>query len=175
MDKRLIGILQVLLSLGIMVFIVLYHGNIATFAEYGYLGVFLISLLSSATLFLPAPGWAAVLAMSTVLNPYLLGIVAGIGSGVGESTGYLAGGGIKELVANKKKHYKKFENFIKKYDIMAISILAFLPNPLFDIAGLAAGAVKIPYWKYIVGCSFGRVLRYILLAYLGWFTISLLS
>lgn len=45
MDKRLIGILQVLLSLGIMVVIVLYHGNIATFAEYGYLGVFLISLL----------------------------------------------------------------------------------------------------------------------------------
>jgi membrane protein YqaA with SNARE-associated domain len=116
-----------------------------------------------------------VLAMSNVLNPYLLGIVAGIGSGIGEITGYIAGGGAVQIINNKNEQYKKFEILIKKYDMPAIFVLAFTPNPLFDIAGIVAGTLKIPYWRYILPCILGRAVRYVLLAYLGTLALGLLS
>ena len=60
---------------------------------YGYLGVFLISLLGNATVILPVPSLAVVFAGGGVLNPLLVGLVAGVGEPLGELTGYLAGYG----------------------------------------------------------------------------------
>ncbi|MEM4358900.1 MAG: VTT domain-containing protein, partial [Candidatus Bilamarchaeaceae archaeon] len=143
----------------------LFSDRITTLQELGYLGVFLIALLSNATIFFPAPGWAAVIAMGGVLNPYLVGIAAGVGSAFGELTGYAVGEGAASL-ANKE--FIKQKEMIEKYGSMAIFVLAFIPNPLFDVAGLAAGAIKIGIMKFLIFCMLGRVLRYILLAHLGW-------
>lgn len=57
---------------------------VRSFGRWGYLSVFAISLLSSATVLIPAPGLAVVFAMGGALDPVTLGIVAGIGSGLGE-------------------------------------------------------------------------------------------
>jgi membrane protein YqaA with SNARE-associated domain len=57
----------------------------------------------------------------------------------------------------------------------AIFVLAFIPNPLFDIAGIIAGGLKIPWWRYLTACVTGRILRYVLLAMLGAFTLNLLT
>ena len=59
------------------------------FSHWGYASSFLISLISNATVILPAPGLAVVLSLGASLNPLLLGIVAGCGSGIGELSGYL--------------------------------------------------------------------------------------
>jgi len=64
---------------------------VRSFGRWGYLSVFAISLLSSATVLIPAPGLAVVFAMGRALDPVTLGIVAGIGSGLGELSGYIAG------------------------------------------------------------------------------------
>jgi membrane protein YqaA with SNARE-associated domain len=111
--------------------------------------------------------------MATVLNPYLVGLVAGIGSALGEITGYLAGSGSEKIVENEKfKKYDKYFKMIKKYDMAAIFALAFIPNPLFDIAGIAAGSLKIPLHRFLIACALGRIARYILLAYLGTFALE---
>lgn len=175
MDKKLNGILQILFSILIVVVVFIMSDHIDALKEYGYIGVFVISILSSATLFFPAPSWAAVLGMSAVLNPYLLGIAAGVGSGLGETTGYIAGRGARTLTNTDTKWFKKSKELIKKYEMPAIFLLAFIPNPVFDVAGLIAGAMKLPYWKYVLPCILGRTIRYILLAYLGAFTIGLIS
>jgi membrane protein YqaA with SNARE-associated domain len=51
--------------------------------------------------------------------------------------------------------------------MLAIFLLAFIPNPVFDVAGIAAGALRIPVWKFIAATMLGRTLRFILLAYFG--------
>ena len=58
---------------------------------YGYPAVFVISLLSSTTLFFPAPGLALVVSMGTTLDPMMIGLVAGLGAALGEMTAYIAG------------------------------------------------------------------------------------
>src|SRR5690606_18835350 len=64
---------------------------------YGYLGVFLLTLLSSAMIVLPSPALGAVALGGKVLNPWLVGLVGGVAAGLGEITGYVAGRGGSEL------------------------------------------------------------------------------
>jgi len=175
MDKKTQGILQILSAVAVVALVLYFSSEISGLAQYGYLGAFVITLLSSATILFPAPGWAAVIALSSVLNPVLLGIVAGIGSGLGELTGYMVGDGARDLLNSRVKESRQIQEFVKKYDILAIFVLAFVPNPAFDVAGMAAGALKIRWWHFLLACVAGRVLRYVLLAFLGKFALELLS
>lgn len=175
MEKKTVGILQIAFAVAIAAAVLYFSADIASLGTYGYIGAFLIALLSSATIFFPAPGWAVVVAMSATLNPIALGVVAGIGSAIGELTGYVAGDGIRGMMNDRIKEMKKIEALVQRYDVLAIFVLAFIPNPLFDVAGLAAGGLKISWWRFVLACAAGRVLRYILLAMIGAFAVSLLT
>lgn len=166
------GLVQIICVVIIFAAVLFLGGRIREFGQFGYLGVFVISLLSSATILLPVPGWMAVIAISRVLNPYLVGIVAGLGSGLGEFTGYAAGDGVAKMVVKDERKYEEYKRFIEKYEIPAIFVLAFIPNPLFDVAGIAAGSAGVPVWKFLAACIAGRILRYVLLAYLGAFSLN---
>ena len=48
-----------------------------------------------------------------------------------------------------------------------IILLAFIPNPLFDMAGFIAGAGKVPLWKFLIFTWIGKVAKMLLFAYLG--------
>jgi membrane protein YqaA with SNARE-associated domain len=132
----------------------------------GYPGIFIVSLLSSATIFLPMPGFAIVFAMGAYLNPVLVGLAAGCGSAIGELSGYLAGSAGHGAV-ERTGIYKHHEKEIRKGGPLAIFALAFLPNPLFDIAGIVSGAIRMPIWQFLLATAAGKTLRYILLAYAG--------
>ncbi len=170
--EKLYGIIQIIFAIAVICLVLSFSNDIEKLAVYGYTGVFIISLLSSATIFLPAPGWIAVVALSRVLNPLYVGLIAGVGSGIGEITGYLAGNGLTSIVEHK--NFKKIKETIQKYDLIGIFILSFIPNPLFDLAGIAAGGLKIKWWRFLIACIAGRVLRYLLLAYIGSFSTQFL-
>lgn len=175
MDKKHEGVLQVIAALVMGAAVLYFSSDIAALGSYGYAGAFLIALLSSATILFPAPGWAVVIAMSATMDPVLLGIVVGIGSAIGELTGYVAGEGIRDIMNSRIKESKRVEGLVLKYGGWAIFALAFIPNPLFDIAGVIAGSLRIDWWKYLAACAAGRTLRYILLAMLGAFTLGALA
>lgn len=174
MDKRILGIAQVLVVILAVVFALNISSHLVVLKSYGYLGVFIISTVSAASLFFPTPEWAIVIAMSTVLNPYLLGIVAGVGAAIGELTGYFAGSGARKIIQNHIKEFDRAEQLITKYGFAGIFFLALIPNPIFDIAGIVAGSMRIPVLEYLAACAAGRVLRYILLAYFSAWAIGLI-
>ncbi len=132
----------------------------------GYAAIFLISLVSSATILLPLPGFAIVFASAPYLNPILLGIAAGLGSGIGEFSGYLAGyAGHNAL--ERTRLFRLHKKQVERYGAPAIFALALIPNPAFDLAGIAAGAVEMKWWKFLLAAIAGKTLRYISLAYAG--------
>ncbi len=47
---------------------------------------------------------------------------------------------------------------------MAVFVLAAIPSPLIDVAGLAAGALGMPWWKYWLACTAGKTVRFTLVA-----------
>lgn len=142
-------------------------GDIQTYKNLGYLGIFLICLVSNATVILPVGGAMAVLFSHQVLdlNPAILGLVGSSGAALGELTGYMAGFGGQAIV-KKGKFYNRMELWIKKRGFLTITIFSFMAVT-FDLAGLAAGAFKYPIWKFFTACFIGRCILYIGFAYLG--------
>jgi membrane protein YqaA with SNARE-associated domain len=61
------------------------------FINLGYTGVFLISLIGAASVFIPSPYTATYYILGTALNPLFIAIARGLGSALGELTGYAAG------------------------------------------------------------------------------------
>lgn len=171
--KKTEGGLQIALSLAIVAAVLYFSSEISTLGGYGYAGAFIIAMLSSATIFFPAPGWAVIAAMSAFLDPLLLGIAAGLGSAIGELSGFAAGDGVRDMLNDRVKETKTVHEIVRKYDAAAIFFLSFIPNPLFDAAGIVAGSLKIPWWRFLAACAAGRVLRYAILAVIGQFTLAL--
>lgn len=78
--ERYLQILALLFVVALSIFLVINRARVVEFEAYGYLGVFIISIISSASIVLPVPSWILVATMAyTLNNPILVGIVAGMG------------------------------------------------------------------------------------------------
>jgi membrane protein YqaA with SNARE-associated domain len=164
---RYLQILALLFVVALSVFIILNRQKVGELEEWGYLGIFLISIISSASIVLPVPGWILVATMAfTLNNPLLVGIVSGLGGTIGEMTGYLLGYGGRLAVKNVGI-YTRMVQWMKRWGSVTIFVLALIPNPLFDVAGAAAGSLRFPVWKFILFGAAGRIPKNIFFAYIG--------
>lgn len=132
----------------------------------GYFGIFLLSLIGNATIVLPMPAILTAFVGGAFLNPFLVGVVSSLGATIGELTGYYAGVGGKEFVTNDKR-VKKVEGWMQKYGLWTLFVLAVIPNPAFDLAGIVAGATKVPVYKYFFVVWAGKLIKFLTIAYLG--------
>ncbi|MCL4830814.1 MAG: VTT domain-containing protein [Caldilineaceae bacterium] len=140
---------------------------VRSFGRWGYLSVFAISLLSSATVIIPAPGLAVVFAMGGALDPLTLGIIAGIGSGLGELSGYIAGASGRGLILRNKGINGHLHWFTTRYTYPALFVLAILPLPIFDLAGVMAGALKLRVSHFLAVVISGKIIKHVLVALAG--------
>ena len=159
-------VVAVLASIAITAAIFIFADRIRGLGQYGYPGVFLVSLVGNATLTLPAPYYVVVGALGAALNPLLLGIIAGLGASLGEMTGYLAGIGGRAVIENRTI-YERVEGWMRRRGMLVIFVLAAIPNPLFDVGGISAGALRMPVWKFLLACWAGKTVRLTVLALLG--------
>ncbi len=162
----ILRVIAVLAVIGISVYVFTIREHVDEFAAYGYPGIFLIALLANATVFLPAPGIAIVFAMGSVFHPLGVALAAGMGGALGELSGYLAGFG-GGAVVEKTAAYARVQPKVQKWGGWAVLVLAAIPNPFFDLAGVAAGASKMPVWKFLVYCWIGQTLKMAIFAYAG--------
>jgi len=138
-------------------------------AKYGYPGIFLFSILANATVLLPAPGVVFVFVMGAVFNPAGVALAAGSGAALGELSGYLAGFSGQGVV-ERVDLYERVRSWMETHQrlsYLAILIMAFVPNPLFDIAGMAAGTLKMPLSRFLLFCWIGKTLKMLMFAYFG--------
>ena len=136
-------------------------------SKVGYAGVFLLGFLANATIILPAPSWAVTIVASTTLHPFFVALAAGLGEALGEITGYLAGSS-GSIVLEDRENYQKSARLMKRWGVWFIMVLAFIPNPAFDIVGIIAGALRMPVAKFLWGAFLGKFMRALLLAYGGY-------
>jgi len=164
--EKVIKYFFIFLSILISGVIIYFRNDLARLSNFGYLGIFLINLLGSATIVIPAPSLVATFIGGSIYNPLLVGIVSGVGASIGELTGYLAGYGGSAIITNHK-HFKKIEKWMGKNGFATIFILALIPNPIFDLSGIFAGATGYPFKKYFTAVLIGKTLRFIGISFLG--------
>jgi membrane protein YqaA with SNARE-associated domain len=167
LKKRIIPILAVLLAVAITVVLFLYRDKVAEFGNYGYLGAFLVCLISNATIILPVPGIVVLFALGATLNPVFVALVGAAGGTIGEITGFMAGYGGRGMVQGSGRMYVMAESWIRRWGGWAIFAFAVFPLPVLDIAGVVAGVLRYPVWKFLLVAWPGKSIKYIILVLAG--------
>lgn len=154
------------------------------FRTFGYAGVFLANLASTATVFIPVPGLTAIgqaliLEQGEILNPVYVGLLGGTGMALGEVTAYVAGTVGSEVVVDEKLQAPKpVRGIVEKvvhyvdwlmdhYGFVTLLVLSAIPNPAFELAGITAGASRMNFWRFMVAVMIGKNIRGLTLAFLG--------
>jgi len=173
-SRPLTNILRILALLAVVAITVFVYGirdRVEEFAAFGYPGIFLVALMANATVFLPAPGVAVVFAMGSIFHPLGVALAAGTGGALGELSGYLAGFS-GQVMIEKTNVYERIHPWVVKYGSWAILVLSAIPNPFFDIAGVAAGIAKMSLRRFLVACWIGQLIKMGLFAYAGFYSLD---
>jgi len=80
-----------------------------------------------------------------------------------------------QAVVEDSPRYLRVVRWMEKYGDITILALAFIPNPLFDLAGMVAGVLKMTVWKFLAYCVVGKVLKMMMFAYAGNWVMQLLE
>jgi membrane protein DedA with SNARE-associated domain len=167
-------VLALFAVIGITLYIISIRTHVGEFAAYGYPGIFLVALLANATVLLPAPGVAVIYAMGAVFNPIGVALAAGTGAAIGELSGYLAGFS-GQAVIDRGDVFERIHPWVEKYGGWAILVLSAIPNPFFDIAGIAAGMTKMPVRTFLFFTWIGQMIKMLMFALAGKYSINWIS
>jgi uncharacterized membrane protein YdjX (TVP38/TMEM64 family) len=176
-SKQTLNIIRAIILIGVIaltIILVINREKIQELKTYGYPGIFLFSILANATILVPMPGVVFTSAMGAVFNPFFVSIAAGAGAALGELSGYLAGFSGRAVVEGSER-YQHVARWMEKYGDITILVLAFIPNPLFDLAGIIAGILKMPVWKFLIYCVIGKIIKMMMFAYSGYWVINFID
>ncbi|HXK34745.1 MAG TPA: VTT domain-containing protein [Dehalococcoidia bacterium] len=152
---------------------------------FGLASVFLTNLISTATLFVPVPGITAAANVLIVAeaersnHPWLVGIAGGAGMAIGEFTAYYAGAAGAHAARRHElriperfrpiaeRVWRAVETLMHRWGTLTLFVLAAIPDPFFEIAGVTAGSVGMSVRRYFIAVLAGCIVRGLTLAYIG--------
>jgi membrane protein YqaA with SNARE-associated domain len=145
--------------------------------QYGYLGIFLISLLGATSIFVPIPYTVVIFILGGLptFDPLLIAVAAGLGSAIGEFSGYLLGVGSRKVIGDR---YRKKMDFItklfKKYGSIAIFIFALTPLP-DDLLFIPLGVMRYSLLRAFIPALLGKFVSNLIIAYSGRLSLDIVK
>jgi membrane protein YqaA with SNARE-associated domain len=151
--------------------------------QYGYLGIFLISLLGATSIFVPIPYTVVIFILgglqdtvgNWVFDPLWIAVAAGLGSAIGEFSGYLLGAGGRKVIGDK---YKKKMDFLtklfKKYGPITIFIFALTPLP-DDLLFIPLGVMRYSLIRAFIPALLGKFFSNLIIAYSGRLSLEIVK
>jgi membrane protein DedA with SNARE-associated domain len=188
----LITVAALLLSAGLIVASFYLDFSEQRLKGLGYAGIFLVNLVSTSTFFFPVPGLTAagqalIVSEATSLGPVQVGLLGGAGMGLGEITAYVAGALGREVAQGRRVGGpKRFRDAVEwsaraastlldRHGMLTLFVLSAVPNPVFEVAGLTAGAVRMRFWRFLSSVMAGKMTRGLALAFLGYYSVHILG
>lgn len=165
-----------------------YHWEfIVRFQRFGYLGLFIITLVSGFSIPLPVPYMVFTFTLGGVLDPALVGLAAGTGLGVGGTLLYLTGRGGRRIFPSfnisdpadeayssrwskflRRIKFQRIMHFAHRRGALAVFVLSVLPNPFFTPMAISLGTVRFRFVKFFFACWAGQTVKTLAIAYLGY-------
>ena len=137
--------------------------------EWGYAGALLIMALNNATIVFPGIGHAFLIASAQTLDPWVLGLVGGIGAGLGEITGYILGRSGRGAISEHRL-YKRAQDMMR-WTGPTLFVFAATPLP-FDVAGVIAGTMRYPLLRFLFWTGLGKIVQTTLIAVGSYYAIG---
>ena len=158
--------LSLMLVLLIILLTFAFKDNLPDIDTIGYLGVFVLSLVGSASILVPIPGTAAICVGPGLLDllPFAVAFIGSVAEVIGETSSYIIGYGSRGL-AEPNRFYKRIEFWMQRKGSLFIFLMCCIPNPLFDIVGIAAGTLKFPIRRFLISVWVGKLVKGLLISY----------
>lgn len=161
MNKRgwlsIILVISVALISGALLWRLMIKGD--SLGQLGLIGIFFASMLSHLTVVARDMFIPLFLPLASQYHPFVLGAFAGTGGAIGEITTYTIGWGVAETVDTQSKAEDKIANWINKYGLWAVLLVALTPLPDTPIV-ILAGSRRLPIKKLIVVEVVGKTILY---------------
>ena len=148
--------------------LVVYRDWLPDFTALGYVGAFLVSIIGAGGIVIPMPSLAVVFALGGTEGfiPILLGLVAGTAETLGELTGYGIGRAAENAVGTSRIH-RRLAPIMRRWGYPTMFLFSAIPNPLFDVVGVAAGASGMALRGFLAAVFFGKIIKMTAVAYAG--------
>jgi len=142
--------------------------------NYGYFGIFLISLIGALSIFFPLPYTVVIFTLGGLFDPFLIAIAAGLGSAVGEFSGYLLGYYGRKVISAERR--RKMEFMVRVFDRFgSITIFLFALTPLpDDLLFIPLGIMRYSLLRAFIPALIGKVSMNFIVAYSGRHAIQII-
>ena len=172
-NERLLKTISIVFVLTLIIVALLLSDRLPHYKSIGYVGVFVLSFVGSASILVPIPGIAAVCAGPSLgLFPLWVAILASIAESLGELSGYLIGFSGRGF-AESNRFYPRIERWMQRRGWIALLLASSIPNPLFDLIGIAAGTLKYPVWRFLAAVWVGKLIKSTTVVYACFYGIDL--
>ena len=141
----------------------------SAFTSFAYVGAFVVTFLANALIVIPIPYIPIVAHIgATAGMPWLVVVLGALASVLGESVAFLAGRAEEGLVSEHPV-YRRVHRVAQRPLLAGAMLFAFAvpPNPIFDVAGLAAGALGVRYRVFFIAVFAARLIRLAVIVWLG--------
>ena len=143
-------------------------------SQYGYFGIFLISLIGALSIFFPIPYTVVIFTLGQSFEPLWIAVAAGLGSAVGEFSGYLLGFGGRKAISEKyKKRMDLLVRVFNKFGPVVIFLFALTPLP-DDLLFIPLGVMRYSIVRVFVPAVIGKFCMNLIVAYSGRFSIQII-
>ena len=161
--ERYLQVVILAIVAGLAAAIWLLRNTLTSLNVVGYPGVLFFSFLGSAVMVVPLPGILSVCGASLILSPIAVGIVGAVGETLGEVGGYLVGYGGQTFL-QKKRFYNRIRDWMEQRGTIVLFLASVIPNPFFDVVGVAAGATKFKFRRFLIIVFIGKIIKCIAVA-----------
>jgi membrane protein YqaA with SNARE-associated domain len=177
LSKRelILGGVSLLVTVALCLFVLLNWNEVRHFSRYGYIGVFITSVLAGVTVLVPVPSVFIVFTLGGVLNPLLVGLIAGGGEALGSMGVYMTGlYGARAIHALDGKVMTRFRGWITTRGALSVLVMSAIFNPLFYPFTAMAGMMHYGWWRFFLLCFAGKVFKNIIVAGAGYYGVQAL-
>jgi len=134
----------------------------------GYVGAFLAGFLGASIPFFPS--YILIPLMGIQLNPFIVGVVSGVGAGVGQYLHYYVGLGGRYLFSPQTRaRFERWRVRYGKYGVWLIIALAATPLTPDDIVWIPLGLMRYPRLKALLAGITGKTILSLVYAYAGYY------
>jgi len=141
--------------------------------RWGYLGIFIVSLISASSILFPIPSFVVIFTFGAVFDPFFVALFGALGATVGNMTGYFLGLGGKEILEDRYgKKLNRMKKTFKKYKgPLWITFMNATPLPE-DVVSIFCGVVRYDFNKYLLATLIGQLILALILAYSGFYSVN---
>jgi membrane protein YqaA with SNARE-associated domain len=152
----------------VAVFLLLPPALLERLGGLGYLGAFFAAGVANATVLVPVPYFPLLIRLGQVLDPWAVVLAAAVGSATGELVAYYVGRSGRGVVAQTRFYHWVREHLSSPWRAPLLLFgLSAPPMPVFDVAGLLAGALGVPVSVFFFSVFLGRVIRMATVVFIG--------